>query len=74
MEIRQYVDVDDVAEWYNKKYECSGGDEVILDWMGMFDNGNITSFLYKSSVEQWVIDFFIDFPEIMDGVLIVYND
>ena len=69
-----YVDTEDLSEWYSKKYnvEKHVAEDLILSWMGMFDNGNETSFMCKSDDEEWIHDFFKEFPEVNDYLLLYY--
>jgi len=76
MKIGQYIDTDDLSKWYSEKYnvEQHEAEDLILDWMGMFDNGNEITFMFKSDTEHWTQDFFKEFPEVNSPVLIVYNN
>lgn len=79
MRIGQYIYTEDLSEWYADKYgvELHIAEDFILDWMGMFDNGNVTavaSLAYAKKDEQWIKDLFLEFPELNGRVLIWYND
>ena len=75
MKIGQYLTDQDIIKWYSEKHELEYHvvENSILNWIGVFI-GQESTFLFKNDTENWAIELFQDFPELNDGVLVIYDN